>query len=305
MKRIKRTVWKDRRAGMLIAFPLVLAMLIPLNFMVAGTGQAQRNPSPPQSQVMYVDLQLDDWQKGSAASAYQPNPDPKNSKGIILERSEVINIVTSPESQGGQLMETIDADNDRMPPPVNNDKVALEDWSPTNDEAAQLDQIRSEVAQNKKELSQRATKVRESNIRMEVDSAMKDFKLNSDGGVEGAIRLLNVDGLAPAKIQPVLDKYGISFERRHTKPTSGRGFLNSAATSRGTFRDVSTEGYYDVMVLSGRAVHFMATLETEALMNRNYDPATTRIRKITFGIINNGQGELDLGVIDLQVEQIR
>ncbi|MEO8377865.1 MAG: hypothetical protein ABI579_09365, partial [Candidatus Sumerlaeota bacterium] len=275
---------RDRRMGMLIAIPVVIALLVLLNLMTAKAGQLQP-ASPTDPGVMYVDLQLDDWQNDLLASLTPAAGNPKNGKGITLERSEEINIIIEPQDNNGALTET----NDQMPPPATNDPVPLEKWSPTNDEATQLDHIREEVAQDKKELNQRATKVRENNIRMEVDSAAKDFKNNSDGGVEGAIRLLNVEGFAPAKVKPILDKYGITFERRHTKPTAGRGFLNSAATDRGTFRDVSTEGYYEVLVLSGRAVAYMATLETEALGRRNYDPATTRIRKITFGVIDNGQ----------------
>lgn len=288
------------RTGVLIALPATVALLVAMGFMSAKANQIQ--PAAPASPpVMYVDLQLDEWQDQLLADA--ANHDPKTSKAHTLERGEEITVIISSSSDAHTLTETVEGTNDKMPPPA--EPTTLRNWAPTNEEAEQLDQIRNEVAEDRKELNQRATKVREANVRMDVDSAWKDFQLNSDGGLEGAIRLLNVDKFAPEKVQPILDKYGITFERRHTKPSAGRGFLNAASTDRGTFRDVSTEGYYEVLVLSGRAVAYMATLETEALNRRNYDPATTRIRKITFGIVDNGRGELDLGVTDLQVEQIR
>jgi hypothetical protein len=299
----KKTTWRERHLGMLVAVPSVTALLILFNFIYVKIEEEL----PPEfadtlfSDTMFVDMEM---------PPVPPDPDP-NKLALPPILTEVAATRAGSQEKGDQLVDPVKGETDatadvlfeEATPP--SEPVPINEWVPTAREAVELQSIKEKVSDETRSLAERASKLRENIVRMEVVSAAKDFELNSDGGLEGAIRLLSIDGHDPATIKPLLEKYGISYERRYTKPVGGRGYLNAAATEKGTFRNVDKEGYYDVLVLSTRAVAYMASLETNALSARNYDPATTRIRKIVFGVVDNGRGELDLGVTDLQVEKIR
>jgi hypothetical protein len=187
------------------------------------------------------------------------------------------------------------------------DPVKLQDWIPNTTDAAELAALSQEAAELGKKLNERRSELQQSITRQQVSSAAKDFELNSDGGVQGAVRLLDVEGFPLEDVIPVLKRYGITYERRNTSPSSGRSFLNAARTADGTFTNAEAKpgAVYEVMVLSAKAVSMMATREVEALIRDGFDPVRSRVRKIVFGIVRQPDGTLDLDVVSLDAEQIR
>lgn len=297
--RLRRAVawWIEHRAGLSIAIPLVTLALFLLSIF-----QLPEKAEPPIPMKILVERTPPPEPVPEPVEIPQPEPEPQ------------INEVAATRVESQEDGETIEdpVEGDIFPanemvieePQTQQPPTTLADWVPTTEEAVELRALRELANEQRERLEAQAKELREDIIRAEVKSAAKDFELNSDGGLDGAIRTLDVEGFPEHVVIPVLKRYGITYERRYTSPAGGRNFLNAAVTEQGTFRNVQKEGYYDVLVLSNKAVAFMTTKEIEALQERGYDPRTTRVRKIVFGIVQM-QDLYDLDVTQLEVEQIR
>ncbi len=186
--------------------------------------------------------------------------------------------------------------------------VNIESWLPaTEEDQRRLDNILAQVRDSVHQVEERATDVKAEINRLSVESIGREFTLNSDGGRRGIIRTIDVEAFPEDLVLRVLGRYGIDIEYRHVTPEQGqRSFLNAATTAEGTFTNAQQEGYYEVFVLSAKAVAMMATLELQALQNQGHDPVKTRIREVTFGIVRDNEfGDYALDVIDLKVEHLR
>jgi len=185
--------------------------------------------------------------------------------------------------------------------------AAFRDWRPTTaGDFKALEDLRANMLDHRDRLERDVRDLDAEIMRRSVESHGKEFLLNSDGGRAGIVRTLDLEGFPESTALQVLRRYGIGVEFRHVKPNpADRRFLTAARTDKGTFANLDAEGYYEVFVLSGKAVALMASLETTALMERGFEPRNTRIKRITFGIVKDRSGELALGVTDLQVEQLR
>ncbi len=299
-------IWKHRYLGHTVAVPLVVLLL----FLLTLIEIRRRDAVEPEPMRITMEFQ-------------QPEPEPEPIEEEPPEEEQIEELdpipfdqvvatrVDSPEDESELILDPVEGQPEQTaeelvteeitPPPA----APVEDWVPTTDQMADLRALESEVARETSSLEREATELRESIIRREVSSAARDFELDTDGGTHGAIRLLKLDGFPDHVVEDVLARYRITFERRHASPSAGRGFLNAAQTQSGTFRNVQREGIYDVLVLSTYAMTYMASREIEALQRKGYDPATTRVRKIVFGIVMNSEDEYDLGVVDLEVERVR
>lgn len=142
-------------------------------------------------------------------------------------------------------------------------------------------------------------------LRLETQVQGQRWILNSDGGRTGAIRTLNVEHFPEEIVAQVFARYHIRIQKNATPSTPGEpSFLNAAVTKDGTYQNVPARGPQDVFILSPTAVHFLSKLETRALQEKGYNPATTRIREIHFGVIKNADNEWDLGVLKIVTERI-
>lgn len=187
---------------------------------------------------------------------------------------------------------------------VRADPQTIATWMPSSDsDRAQIAAIQSQITDYGDRLKRTTTDMRAELNRLRVESAGREFIINSDGGREGAIRLLDVEGFDMAHIMPLLERYGISVEYRHVRPGQAPMYLNAANMQGGTFTSVSREGFYEVFVLSAKSVSMLASKELTAIQNRGYDPARTRVLRITFGVVKNSSDQLDLDVTELDVEQ--
>jgi hypothetical protein len=141
--------------------------------------------------------------------------------------------------------------------------------------------------------------------RFETQVQGQKWILDSDGGRTGAIRTLNVEHFPEEVVAEVFSRYHIRIRKNATPSTPGEpSFLNAAVTNEGTYQNVPARGPQDVFILSPTAVHFLSVLETRALQEKGFTPATTRVREIHFGIIKNAKDEWDLGVIKCVTERI-
>ncbi len=303
---LRGKTWAERRAGLSLAIPIVLFFLFVLNVFTL--------PVPREEKPLPMKILVErEPPEPEPPRMFEPEPEPETEEEPVIPEFEVAATRVDSTEEGEEIVDPEEGE----PEPTQQEELVIEDpvtqppmatlrsWVPTTDESAELQQLEEVAEQQQEKLDTKTNELREYIVRREVQSAAKDFELNSDGGLHGAIRTLDVEGFPPETVTKVLDRYGIAYERRFTKPAGGRNYLNAAVTEKGTFRNVNKPGFYDVLVLSNKAVHMMTTKEIDALNERGYDPRTARVRKIVFGIVINNTGEYVLGVTDLEVEQIR
>lgn len=304
--------WYERHAGLSIALPVVLLSMAAL----ASIRLAPR-PQIPEPVPMRVTIEQVPEQElvlePEPPVEIEPEPEPE-----VIDEAPMVNpeplevIATRPNAtETGDVIRDVFMEQqpeDSSPDLQDPSEATFTNWIPTSQDQADLQAIERELAREIAMLEQRHKDLQKSLIRNEVESAARDFELASDGGAAGAIRLLDTTSFPDHIVRPILQRYGMTFERRYTRPVHGRNFLNAARTDAGTFSNVAAEGVYDVLALSPKALTIMSARETQALRDRGYDPRTTRIVEITFGIIKpdcQGCPEYDFGVVDLVAEQIR
>lgn len=318
----RRRRWLDRNAGLLIAFVLVPSLLGAMIFIRVPPPE-DKEPIPIKVLYELEPTPEDPLKPKDEPEPAEPEPEPEpEAAAPMLNPMEMAIAATRQNSQekGDQIVDPVPGDPDGgsmngeeagMDDEPSQDgtepsgPVSLQDWVPTTDQAAELQAIGGEVAGTGRALAVRHQKLRDSIIRAEVVSAAKDFEVNTDGGMEGAIRTLNVDGFPDEIINEVFKRYDITYERRQIKATPGRNFLNAASTKSGTYRNVAKEGYFNVMMLSPKAMAFLVKLEVQALNDKGFEPRNTRVRKVIFGIVKDKNNRFDLGVLDIETERIR
>lgn len=224
---------------------------------------------------------------------------------IVPELSEVAATSANP-SESAPLAEALRAPETVLAA-VRSRSSTLAAWRPETEGDRQLvEALREQVTRYGERLDASQTDLKADINRLAIESAGREFLLNTDGGKAGVIRTFDFKGYPPEAIKPVLTRYGIRVEYKHVNPDkNARQFLNSATFEDGTFTNVQREGYYEVLVFSPKAVALMATKEMTALYARGYEPRDARVRKIVFGIVQGREDEFDLDVIDMEIERLR
>jgi hypothetical protein len=300
--------WIERNVGLCIALPVVTLSM-------AALAVIRPIPVPPPAPPLPMRVLIEQFPEQELVLEPDPieEPDiPEEEPPPMVNPEPVEVIATRPNAT-----ETGDIIRDVSPMETQVDSAdALDDptlasfvnWEPSAQDVADIQAIQREIAREAALLEQRRQDLQRSLLRNEVESAARDFQLSSDGGSAGAIRLLDTSSFPDYIVRPILERHGMTFERRYTRPVHGRNFLNAAVTDKGTFSNVSAEGFYDVLALSPKALAIMAAREQMAMRERGYDPRYTRVIKITFGIVKpdcHECPEYDFGVVDIEVEQIR
>ncbi|CAN5489932.1 hypothetical protein BH09SUM1_BH09SUM1_00050 [soil metagenome] len=287
----------EDRVGLAVSLPLCIIVLLSLNFVEID--KTFIDPPPLETLI--------DFSQPEAPQLVEPPPIPEEAVPAPPPPAAVEENVATRENSTEDGKEIVDPEagvtDASLSAPSPEEPASLQNWKPNDADAADLRTIDRELNAKANNLKSRQNSLQESIVRAEVKSAAKNFKTGSDGGSAGEIRLLDIESFPTDQVIPVLNRYGITYERRHTKPSGGRSFLNAAQTESGTFHAIEKEGYYQVLSLSPKAVAMMATREVTAMQARNFDPKTTRVTKVTFGMVKNKDGELDLDVVDLQVER--
>lgn len=187
-------------------------------------------------------------------------------------------------------------------------KKGIEGWMPrTDDERRRLEAVVSGVRDLGDIVEVEETDAKAEVNRRAVESAGREFLLNSDGGRSGVVRTIDVSSFPEDLVVRVLARYGISIEFREVEVDGEtRSFLNSATTEKGTFTSVRQGGFYQVFVMSPKALSMMSAMELRAMQERGHDPLRTRVRKVVFGIVKDDEfGDYGLGVTELEVERVR
>ena len=301
-----RLPWYERYGGFCIAVPAVSLALVMLTWVRPDVPAPPRPPEP-----MRVLIELPEEPPPIEELQDQVPPEPEE---LVEEEMldpvppEIAATRVDSDETGEELVDPIVGQNASDAPFAHQAvERALADWMPTQEEAAELRALRDAMRREAEQLDTRRKELQSLVVREEVKSAARNFAINSDGGLRGAIRLLETAGWPDEVVRPILDRYGMTFERRYTEPVAGHSFLNAAQTGQGTFAAGGRAGYYDVLTLSNKALAYMASREAEALMKKGFDPRTTRVLRITFGIVKTSgpnSNDYDLGVTDLEVEQI-
>lgn len=290
--------WIERHAGYCIAVPSVALALVAMAAIRVAPTAPRPEPVPPRILI-------------EIPPPPEEIPVPREEIPTPIDPMPVDIAATRPNSDetGEDIADPMVGESASDAPRAETAATAsLVEWVPTTDDAAEIRALREAIRREAEALESRSRELQQSIVREEVKSAARDFQLSSDGATRGAIRLLDTSGHPESVVEPILKRYGMTFERRYTRPVGGRGFLNAAQTERGTYANMEAEGYYDVLTLSNKALATLAVREAEALAARGFDARTTRVIKIVFGIRKmdcKDCPEYDLGVINLEVEQIR
>lgn len=243
-------------------------------------------PAPPPTQPLAVPLMVPE----NVATTTDPDPKEADDTAQVLPGAAEENpdpgesdAATPPN------LETASTAPALLPPEV---KAQLRE---------ELERLRRQMAAQDIEQNRIRTAVH----KLEVEAKGRNYTFDSDGGRQGAIRTLDVSGFPDEVVHQVFRKYHIYVERKVGPSEERPSFLNAAVTDGKTYRSSPVSGLRDVFVLSGSAIAMMSRLETEALVERGFNPGNTRVLEIRFGIVKNAQDEWDLGVTKLETEQLR
>lgn len=184
--------------------------------------------------------------------------------------------------------------------------VSLADWAPTEEQQATLLQMKADARANAERVQDQHRTLQSRVQKREVEAKGREFTIASDGGLEGIVRTADFSAVGDdTLVRAVLKRrYGIVFEYRNITPAAGRSFLNAAKSKDETFVSSGAAGFFEVMSMPPKAISMMAALESEALLDRGFDPSTTRIREIEFGLVPDG-GDWRLAVTNLVAEPLR
>lgn len=135
------------------------------------------------------------------------------------------------------------------------------------------------------------------------DSARR-MLFSSEGVDRGAVRKVILTGAPPAAVDKIMERYGIVIKVANLNGNEKRpGFINFAATPEGQFASLSPKGRFTVFSYGPAAMARMAQLEDKALREGGYDPSTSRVVSVVFGVVKAGAG-WDLGVKQIQIEPV-
>ncbi len=222
---------------------------------------------------------------------------------VALARPAATLLEKLEEIQASEVMEEATED------PVEEVDPTMEEWAPDHAlKQVQLGKLmeRAEAAESR--LRNQRDALRGELNRREVETTGREFLFNSDGGREGVVRLLDVEGFPEHVLKSVYARYGIDVEFRYLKPedlNTKRTYFNAVITEQESFTAKREAGYYEVFQLSNKAISLLASMEREAITRQNKDPKNVRVRSVTFGIMVDDRNEYILGVTDMQFERLR
>jgi hypothetical protein len=123
------------------------------------------------------------------------------------------------------------------------------------------------------------------------------------GARTNVIRTLNLGNVDPALGQKVMDRYSIHITHRYVESINSLNYLSSVATGNAVFHPTNKPGDYEVFEISPDAHRRMVWLEQNYLVTHGYDPASTKLDRVDFGIVETSPGTWDLGILSIKVNQ--
>jgi len=251
-----------------------------------------------------------DQKKGETLDETQPEEIPKeipespDETAVAMANPKPLPLVES-------ALIPVEQEMEESPEPaedISNVVPTLEDWSPrTANDIKRLDAIAEKLLDQQERIEAKATGIESEINRRMLEVAGRKFLFDSDGGREGMIKVLNIEGFPQDLVKRVLARYGITIQYRKVTTEdleNSRTFFNAVAAEEGDFTAITQDGYYEVFSLSSKAVAMLSAIERKHLNDMRHNPAQTRIRKIEFGIVIDEEGEYGLGVTDIETEVI-
>lgn len=143
-------------------------------------------------------------------------------------------------------------------------------------------------------------RLRNAELRVAAAPHFPDYK----GARVGPVRILDLTkDVDPHVAKQVMNRYNIRVYKAFVDET-GPSFLSSAATGGTVYRQSNKAGYFEVMEISPKANTRMMWLEQQWLVSHGYEPRTTRIDTVEFGIVEREPGFWDLGIIRMEVQEL-
>lgn len=121
------------------------------------------------------------------------------------------------------------------------------------------------------------------------------------GASEGAIRSITLGGAPDETTKEVLGRYGIKIVGAPFN--AGASYLSGQAVGQEQFVTRFAGGATAMFSFTSIGAGKMVQLEEDALRKAGYDPASTRIVMVTYGVVNTPRG-YDLGVVDMKTEPL-
>ncbi len=274
------TPWVERNAGLLISifFHLAIFSLLFSHSIMPVKDEAQFNRvtliiKPVQSPAEIPAVVPPPSLPVLPSAATSPEPQQQESEEITQETD---------------LQETM---NQKKPPLEQETKEQL------NVERRKLLAELSELESQKK------------NLRTKLDVASQLAKAQSGkylsaGAPKGAVRTLNFKGQPKKVVDEIMRRYDITIQQKFVGPASQTSFLSYAETEGGVYVNQPGSGFYEVFVLSRKAMAKMSQLEAQEIIKRGYDMEQTTVIRAEFGIVAQNGG-YDLGILSLELQEIK
>ncbi|MCX7766559.1 MAG: hypothetical protein N2246_07640, partial [Candidatus Sumerlaeia bacterium] len=206
-------------------------------------------------------------------------------------------VATSPEPQQSETKET--------------DLVSVsEKHSPDKEQSLEQEakeQLNIERRKLLTELSELQSQKENLRLKLEVASQLaqaKTGKYLSAGAPKGAVRTLNFKGQPQKIVDEIMRRYDITIQQKFVGPASRTSFLSYAETEGGVYVNHPGSGFYEVFVLSRKAMAKMSQLEAQEIIKRGYDIERTTVIRAEFGIVAQNDG-YDLGILALELQEIK
>jgi len=196
-----------------------------------------------------------------------------------------------PEPAAAEGTETTDNSQERA---AENQEIRIRNILQKYGESAQ--QGRNTLAEGRKNL---AARLEQAGLQVAAYSHFPEYR----GARVGAIRTLTFDNVKPAVAREVMNRYDIRITQRFISQ-SGPSYLSSASAGGGVYRPTDKPGYYEVFEISPKAYEHMVVLEQNWLVSHGYDPRTTSVDIVEFGIVQKTPNFWDLDILRMEVQQV-
>ncbi|MBN1867052.1 hypothetical protein JW916_07135 [Candidatus Sumerlaeota bacterium] len=155
---------------------------------------------------------------------------------------------------------------------------------------------RAERHEDMKDIDKRLEKA---SIATAASRSFRDYQ----GARVGAVRTFSDSGVDPEIAKRVKNRYDIHITTRYLDKPGGLSYLSSAASGGSVYHPADKPGYYEVFEISEKAFRQMVVLENEWLVSHGYDPGSTFVDTVEFGIVERSPGYWDLGILNIKVQE--
>jgi len=167
-----------------------------------------------------------------------------------------------------------------------------------------LSEIQTEITRQQKELEYSLSDLHWAIEKRTVYLKGAEANFNSAGAEKGTVRILDVKNVSEKISEQVLRKYQIRITQKYIDGSGEVQFLNQASVREKTFVSQKKSGYFEVFEIPPTAMRKLTLLEQEEIQKRGLDSGNTRVTRIVFGIVKQGE-DFDIGVTEFEYEELK